>query len=127
MRQFVQRGARRVVQGGSFLVFLAACGSAPDPGASSASAAVVTEHRFVEPSTALASLRLPIGADCSAHGPASCASNLCVHASLARHGGYVCSVSCVGSETCPAGWRCAQTYPGPDAAFCVPVNGSRGR
>jgi len=127
MRQSLQRGARRLGQLGGVLVLLAACGSAPEQATSSAPAAVVTEHRFAEPSNALASVRLPIGADCSTHGRASCASNLCVHTSLARQGGYVCSVTCVGSESCPAGWRCTQTYPAPDAAFCVPLSPARGR
>jgi hypothetical protein len=109
--------------GGGLLV---ACGTGTPPPTPAASVpvtpgAVVSEHRF-KPLAASSSATLAqgVGADCGEYGAASCQSGLCIHASLARGRGYVCSKQCTRGTDCPSTWACVQTYPAEDARFCVP-------
>jgi hypothetical protein len=106
--------------GAAILVFalVVACGSQTEP-STSQPPAVVTEHRFSELTASVPS-RLPLGADCSRHGAASCSSQLCLHVSHNRNSGFVCSQACRGHEDCPKGWSCAQTHPNPGGSMCIP-------
>ena len=106
----------------TLFAMVAACGVQPaDEAVAGPTPKVLTEHRFSELG-AFAPERghLALGADCSKHGAASCASGLCLHVAHDRDTGFVCSRQCEGNEACPPKWRCGQTHPSPGGAICVP-------
>jgi hypothetical protein len=61
-----------------------------------------------------------VGADCSAAGPPSCRTELCLHVSEFHDRGYFCSTICRKPENCPAGWPCGPLIAGMTERVCVP-------
>lgn len=78
---------------------------------------VLREHR---PSQAEKSTK-EVGESCTQAGASECRSGICLHAAPGgRAQAYFCSQSCTDVAGCPAGWGCAQLFPGQPGNVCVP-------
>lgn len=85
------------------------------------SARVLTEHR---PLVAAGPPGKSVGEDCTTYGRAECVSGLCLHVRPRPDEGYFCSQSCLNTEECPEGWRCARLMPGgSEEGVCQPPSG----
>jgi hypothetical protein len=98
------------------LLELGCVGEAPGPFAGSQSP--ISEQREMVTGSA----QLAFGADCSSTGNSGCASGECLHVGT----GYVCSMRCGPTTTCPAGWGCTQVFPASAAFYCAPAVGDGG-
>ncbi len=78
---------------------------------------VLREHRPLQ----AAKPTKELGESCTQAGASECQSGLCLHAAPGgRAQGYFCSQACADGAGCPAGWGCAQLFPGQPGNVCVP-------